>query len=148
MEKQIRHSIFFPQQPEQVWEFITDAELIAQWLMPNDFKPLPGHEFTFRISPMPQFDFDGIVYCKVLEIAAPHKLSYSWKGGPGDGSTNLDSVVTITLSPKEKGTEMTLVHDRFKVLENLRIFDAMDKGWLQNMHKMAAGLQARHQTVS
>lgn len=148
MEKQISHSIFFPQQPHQVWEFITDAELIAQWLMPNDFKPEPEYEFTFRISPMPQLDFDGIVYCKVLEIAAPHKLAYSWKAGPGDGSTNLDSVVTITLTPKEKGTQMTLVHDRFKVLENLAIFDSMNKGWLQNMNKMAAGLQTRHQTVS
>ncbi len=39
-----------------------------------------------------ELDFDGIFYCRVLEVSPFKKLSYSWKGGPGDGSITIDSV--------------------------------------------------------
>jgi uncharacterized protein YndB with AHSA1/START domain len=68
MSKSIKHTIQYSQKLEAVWEFLTKADLIAQWLMQNDFKPIVGHEFQFRHSPMPNYGFDGFVYCKVLEI--------------------------------------------------------------------------------
>ena len=44
---------------EQVWRALTDPDLLARWLMPNDFKPVVGHQFTFRTEPVPQHGFDG-----------------------------------------------------------------------------------------
>jgi uncharacterized protein YndB with AHSA1/START domain len=39
---------FLSQPPGRVWQALTDSALLARWLMPNDFKPVIGHAFTFR----------------------------------------------------------------------------------------------------
>ncbi len=136
MAQSIKHQLFFPHPPEAVWEYLTNAELMGLWLMKNDFRPIIGHEFTFRAGPMPAFDFDGTMHCKVLEIVPFKKLSYSWKLGPGDGTFNVDSVVRWELRPKDNGTELLLHHGDFAILKHMGIFDAMNTGWLQNMHKI------------
>jgi len=142
MAARIKHQLFFQHSPEAVWEYLTNAELMELWLMKNDFQPAVGHEFTFRSNPVPSLDFDGIVYCKVLEVELFKKLSYSWKLGPGDGSINVDSVVRWKLQPKDKGTELLLDHGDFAILKNIGIFDAMNVGWLKNMQKIAENLNA------
>ena len=148
MAASIKHQLFFPHPPESVWEYLTNAELMELWLMKNDFQPIVGHEFQFRVNPIPSLDFDGIVYCEVLEIVPFKKLSYSWKLGPGDGSINVDSVVRWELQPIDKGTELLLDHGGFAILENTGIFNAMDKGWLENMHKIATHLnETNHQKI-
>ncbi len=142
MATSIKHQLFFSHPPKAVWEYLTNAGLMELWLMKNDFIPVEGHEFTFRSKPVPSLDFDGIVYCKVLEIVPFERLSYSWKIGPGDGTTNVDSVVRWQLQPKDNGTELILNHSDFAILKNTGIFDAMNIGWLQNMHKIAEHLNA------
>jgi len=135
MSKSIKHTIHYSHKAEAVWEYLTKSELIAQWLMPNDFKPVVGSEFQFRHACLPEYNLDGIVYCKVLEIIPFKKLSYSWKAGSGNGSIILDSLVTITLTEKGNGTEMTLQHDGFTSLNN-SLFSIMDQGWLKNIQKI------------
>jgi uncharacterized protein YndB with AHSA1/START domain len=146
MNRTIQHTIFYAHSTELVWNYLTQSELMAQWLMENDFRLQLGHEFQFRIRPIPDFEFDGIVHCRVLEIIPHKKLSYSWKGGPGDGSTNLDSVVTWTLTSKDGGTEVSLVHSG--LIENLGIFNAMREGWLKNMQKIGALISPGVQNTS
>jgi|SRR6185437_670936 len=143
MAARIKHQLFFRHPPSAVWEYLTNAELMELWLMKNDFKPVAGHEFTFRIGPKPSLDFDGIVYCKVLEIVPYKKLSYSWKLGPGDGTINVDSVVRWELQPKDNGTELLLDHGDFVVMKNLALFNGMQTGWLKNMQKIAENLDAK-----
>ena len=142
MATSINHQFFFPHPPEKVWEYLTNAELMKQWLMPNDFHPIVGHEFQFRTNPKPKFDFDGIVYCKVLEINPFKTLSYSWKCGPGEGKIILDSVVVWTLQSKNNGTELLLEHSGFSKIENFNLYTAMTDGWLTNIHKIAERLNA------
>ncbi|MBV7529866.1 SRPBCC domain-containing protein [Chitinophaga sp. sic0106] len=132
----IRHTYFYQQAPAAVWAYLTEAELLAQWLMPNDFRPEIGHEFTFRTRPMPAFDFDGIVYCKVLELQPYKRLSYSWKGGPRPGEITLDTLVEWELHEKDNGTELRLNHSGFQD-RNTMIFGIMDGGWLKNMGEIA-----------
>jgi uncharacterized protein YndB with AHSA1/START domain len=149
MAASIKHQLFFPHPPAAVWEYLTNAELMELWLMKSDFQPIEGHEFNFRVNPMPSFDFDGIIYCKVLEIVPFKKLSYSWKLGPGDGTINVDSVVRWELQPKDNGTELILNHGDFAILENLGIFNAMNEGWLKNIHKIADLLnETNHDTTN
>jgi len=149
MAASIKHQLFFPHPPTAVWEYLTNAELMELWLMKSDFQPVMGHEFQFRVNPIPSLDFDGIVYCKVLEIVPFKKLSYSWKLGPGDGITNVDSVVRWELQPTDKGTELLLDHGNFTILKNASIFDAMNKGWLDNMHKILNRLnETNHGTTN
>jgi uncharacterized protein YndB with AHSA1/START domain len=135
MQRAIKQQWFFPHPVEDVWEFLTNPELLAQWLMKNDFKPVVGHQFTFltksRINPA----FDGIIFCEVLEIVPLKRLSYSWKGGPHKGKITLDSVVTWRLTPTEKGTELLLEHTGFKGVKNFLAYLIMNKGWASIIRK-------------
>ena len=149
MAKSIRQQYFFPHPPEVVWEYLTNAELMGLWLMKNDFQPIIGHDFQFRTGPIPSLNYDGIFYCKVLEIIPFKKLSYSWKGGPGEGKIALDSVVVWKLEPKDKGTELFLEHSGFSEVENLAIYNGMTGGWLQNIQKLADHINtAKHGTTN
>jgi uncharacterized protein YndB with AHSA1/START domain len=104
--------------------------------MKNDFQPIVGFDFQFLIKPIPSLDFDGICYCKVLEIVPFKKLSYSWKGGPGKGEITLDTVVVWRLEPTEKGTELFLEHSGFGKLENVNFFAGMNDGWIKQVQKI------------
>ena len=142
MDKSINHRVFFAHPPQDVWHYLTDSEMMSLWLMKNNFQLIKDHEFQFRTKPLPQFDFNGIAYCKVLEIVPLKKLVYSWKGGPGNGVFSLDSVVEWTLVEKDNGTELILVHSGFKDTTNVLIYDAMNAGWLKNMHKIDESLNS------
>src|SRR5262249_37620569 len=65
-ERAIRLDEFLAHPPARVWRALTDPDLLARWLMPNDFRPAAGHRFTFRTDPRP--GFDGIVHCEVLTL--------------------------------------------------------------------------------
>ncbi|MES2277166.1 MAG: SRPBCC domain-containing protein [Bacteroidota bacterium] len=142
MAKIIKHQFFFPHPPEAVWEYLTKSELMAQWLMKNDFQPIVGHDFQFRSGPIPSLNFDGIFYCKVLVVDPFTKLSYSWKSGPGEGKITLESVVIWKLEPKDKGTEVFLEHSGFAKKENLDFYNGLLHGWLEKFDKIANLLNA------
>jgi uncharacterized protein YndB with AHSA1/START domain len=79
MSRGLHFEFIYKHSPQRVWRALTDSAAIARWLMPNDFQPVVGHKFQLRTKPRP--GFDGIVKCEVLEMDAPRRLSYSWKGG-------------------------------------------------------------------
>jgi uncharacterized protein YndB with AHSA1/START domain len=133
MKKMIKYNWFFEQSPETVWKYLTTSELIAQWLMKNDFELVLGRKFMFRANPHPDLEFDGNVYCEILEINPMKKLVYSWKSGDGEGKINVDSLVTWILIPKNGGTELILEHSGLDDLKNVMLFQAMNKGWDENV---------------
>ena len=135
MQTEIKNEWIYEQSPTEVWEYLTQAELIALWLMPNNFEPILGHEFQFTTKPIPSLDLDGIFPCKVLEIVPQQKLVYSWKGGSGNGVFTLDTIVEWTLEQIDKGTKLSLKQYGFKD-SNISIFQAMTGGWNQNVIKM------------
>ena len=96
-----------PHPPQKVWRALTDPVLLAEWLLPvTDLTLEPGTEFTFRTQPYP--GWDGTVNCRLLEIDAHRKLSYTWS------VPFLDTVVTFTLTPTASGTRLSLVQSGFK----------------------------------
>jgi uncharacterized protein YndB with AHSA1/START domain len=128
----------FPHSPEKVWRALTETDLIILWLMSNDFRPVVGHSFTFRVStPCPSSGkWDGIVHGRVLECAPLRRLSYSWKtsrsrfnDGPVSG---LDTVVTWSLERTKGGTLLRLVHEGFRS-ENASAFDILRGGWAEKI---------------
>ncbi len=133
MTRAIKHSWFFPHPPEDVWECLVNPTLLGEWLMKNDFQPVVGHSFQLHSKPNPFWD--GTVYCEVLEIVPMQKLSFSWKGGPRKGEITLDSVVTWTITPKGKGTELQLEHTGFNGLRNYLPSLIMNKGWKTGIAK-------------
>ena len=137
MSKIIKHQFFFPHPAETVWEYLTKPELMEQWLMKNDFQPIIGFDFQFQTKPIPSLDFDGICYCRVLEIVPFKKLSYSWKCGPGEGKITLDSIVVWKLQPTDKGTEVFLEHSGFAKEENLDFYNGFMHGWVEKLNNIA-----------
>ena len=112
--------------PTQVWRALTEPSLLSQWLMQNDIQPLVGHKFNFHARPMG--DWNGIVYCEVLEADEPNKLVYTWQGGTDEDSKRLDTTVTWTLSPTPTGgTLLNLVHHGFQPDDYA--FQIMGQGW-------------------
>jgi uncharacterized protein YndB with AHSA1/START domain len=144
MKRSINHQFSFAHPPEKVWDYLTKPELMAQWLMKNDFQPIVGYDFQFRTGPIPSLDFDGICYCKVLEVVPFKRLSYSWKCGPGEGKITLESVVIWKLQPTEKGTDLFLEHSGFEREENLSFFNGLSHGWQEKLPKIDALLNAAH----
>jgi uncharacterized protein YndB with AHSA1/START domain len=136
MTKIIKHEFFFQHPTEAVWEYLTTSELMEQWLMKNNFQPVVGADFQFRTGPIPSLDFDGIFYCKVLEIVPLKKLSYTWQSGPGNGEITLDSVVTWKLEAKDKGTMLFLEHSGFAKEENLNFYKGLTDGWVEKFNKI------------
>src|SRR3984957_10620471 len=84
-----------PHPPEKIWRALTQSPLIEEWLMKNDFQPVVGHRFSFRATPVP--NWNGIVDCEVLAVEPNSRLSYTW------GSMGMKSVVAWTLTPTSGG---------------------------------------------
>jgi uncharacterized protein YndB with AHSA1/START domain len=112
----------FNHRPEKVWRALTDPELLAEWLLPVlDLQLQPGAAFTFKTQPYP--GWDGTVKCRMLEIEAQRKLSYTWVVGD-----MLDTVVTFTLTPTASGTRLSLVQSGFKA-DQKQNFGGARYGW-------------------
>lgn len=95
----------YPHSTEKVWRALTEGQLIAQWLMKNDFEAEVGHKFQFRADPVP--NWNGIIDCEVLAVEPMKRLSYSWT------SFGLGTVVVFTLSPAEGGTRVRMEQSGF-----------------------------------
>jgi uncharacterized protein YndB with AHSA1/START domain len=105
--------------------------------METDMPTERGRAFTFRAKPMPHWD--GIVHSEILDMDPPRRLSYAWKGGPGNSV--LDTVVTWTLVPVDGGTRLELVHSGFKP-EHGKAFGGAKFGWERNVGTGLAGVLA------
>jgi uncharacterized protein YndB with AHSA1/START domain len=116
---------FLAHPPVRVWRALTDPELLARWLMPNDFKLEVGHRFTFQTTPMPWAKFDGTVKCEVLDFETERMLLISWVGG------TLDTTVTWRLVPEGHGTRVFVEHTGFDLDDPIHAlaFKNMGSGW-------------------
>ncbi|MES2680856.1 MAG: SRPBCC domain-containing protein [Bacteroidota bacterium] len=133
MKRDLKLEWLYPNTSDEVWHCLTDPELIAQWLMPNDFKLLVGHRFQFRSKPVP--GWSGIVDCEVIEIVPNQKLSYTWVSGARAGSKNIDTLVTWKLTPEKNGTRLVLEHTGFKGFRAWLISYMMGSGWKSGIAK-------------
>ncbi|MBX3258817.1 MAG: SRPBCC domain-containing protein [Labilithrix sp.] len=107
--------------PDKVWRALTDPTLLVEWLLPVvDLRLEPGAAFTFKAQPQP--GWDGLVNCRMLEIEAHRRLSYTWVVG------DMDTVVTFTLTPTASGTRLSLVHTGFKP-DQKQNFGGARYGW-------------------
>ncbi|MFJ8071426.1 SRPBCC domain-containing protein [Peribacillus sp. NPDC096447] len=133
----IKKTIILEAPIQKVWDTVSTSEGIASWFMPNDFQPKVGHEFHVQ-SPF------GPSPCKVMELDAPHRLSFSWDT---DGW-----FISFILKELDGKTEFTLIHGGWKEPETILpkpnekssvIRDRMNHGWEQivnqNLKKAVEG---------
>ena len=123
-----------PHPPEKIWRALTQAPLIKEWLMDNDFQPVVGHNFTLRSTPMP--NWNGIVECQVLIVEPNKKLSYSW------GALGLGSVVVFTLAATNGGTLVRMEQSGFRPDQEAN-YQGATYGWrkfIGGLERVVAGL--------
>src|SRR6476620_8288491 len=90
-----------PHPAEKIGRALTQPHLIEEWLMKNDFKPIVDHKFNLSAD-------RGAVDCQVLEVEPNKTLSYSW------AAKGLENVVTWTLAPTSKGTNLRMEQSGFR----------------------------------
>ena len=95
----------FAHRPEKVWRALTERDLIAQWLMENDFQLEVGRRFQLRSQAMP--GWDGVIDCEVLVAEPYERLSYSW------GTMGMQNAVAWTLTATPGGTLVRMEQSGF-----------------------------------
>jgi uncharacterized protein YndB with AHSA1/START domain len=100
--------------PEEVWEALTNPELMAQWSGQRA-------EYAANVG-SPYKLFDDYVVGEIVEADAPSRLTQTWK--PNDWTVE-DSIVSFTLTPVEGGTRVDLVHENVDPGD----YEGTNKGW-------------------
>ena len=124
-----------PYPPEKIWRALTEGPLIKEWLMDNDFQPVVGHGFSFRSTPVP--NWDGVINSEVLVVEASKKLSYTW------GTMGMESVVVWTLVPTSGGTLLRMEQSGFGSDQDAA-YKGATYGWnkfIGNMERVIGGLE-------
>ena len=117
----------FPHPPEKLWRALTQSDLLAQWLLANDFEPIPGRSFQLRSEPVPYWD--GIIHCQLLVLDPLKSLSYTWS------TLGVDTVVLFTLTPTGTGTHLRLEHSGFRP-DNPAAYKGATYGWQNFLSKL------------
>ncbi len=118
-----------PYPPERIWRALTQPELIEDWLMKNDFKPVVGHSFNLR------GDWGGVLDCEVLAVEPNRTLCYAWNFAHDDAAYNLQSVVTFTLTPTSTGTHLRMEQTGFRP-EQKQAYQGASYGWQEFLGKL------------
>ncbi len=124
-----------PYPPEKIWRALTEGSLIKEWLMDNDFQPVVGHAFSFRSTPVP--NWNGVIDSEVLVVEPHKKLSYSW------GTMGMESVVVWTLVPTSGGTLLRMEQSGFGSDQDAA-YKGATYGWnkfIGNMERVVGGLE-------
>jgi uncharacterized protein YndB with AHSA1/START domain len=130
IEKELPHS------PEKIWRALTQGPLIKQWLMDNDLQPVVGHRFSFRSTPVS--NWNGVIDSEVLVVEPNKKLSYSWN------TLGLESVVVWTLAATSGGTLVRIEHSGFGP-DQEAAYKGANYGWqkfIGGLERVVAGLPA------
>ncbi|AXK36030.1 SRPBCC domain-containing protein [Streptomyces armeniacus] len=127
----LRLDQFLPHPPAKVWRALTEPGLIAQWMMPGDFRLEVGHRYTMQGMAMPSTGFSGTVQAEVLAYETEKMLRVSWLDANPGPDTNADWTITWTLEPEGNGTRLFLLHEGFDPDNALqqRARSIMDGGW-------------------
>jgi uncharacterized protein YndB with AHSA1/START domain len=115
LERRLPHAL------DKVWRALTQSELIADWLMPNDFEPVVGKAFTLRTNPTPHWN--GIVTGEVLAVEPMSRLVYSW----------YNMTVTLTLTPEPDGVLLRMEQAGFK---DDNAYNGAQFGWTRFLGKL------------
>jgi uncharacterized protein YndB with AHSA1/START domain len=116
-----------PHPPEKIWRALTESQLIADWLMQNDFAPVVGRRFHFRAKPIPNM-WNGVTDSEVLAVEPPHRLVYSWNASGEEAQDGLKTIVTWTLIVEAGGTRVRMEQAGFRPQDEGG-FRSMGGGW-------------------
>lgn len=122
---------FYPHPVATVWQALTDPAAIAQWLMPCDFQPVPGHRFVIRGNATE--NWRGFTRCQVLTVDAPSLMEWLWESADIEEPTR----VSFRLQAVEGGTRLLLHHTGTTLTEDI---ESLSEGWPLKLRHLEAYL--------
>lgn len=126
---QICKRVFYPHPPEAVWAALTDPAALAEWLMPNDFRPVVGHRFRFACDPCPG-PIGNVTQCEVLALDPPRRMLWSWHMSTKAGLRPAQPLlIEWTLTEHEGGTRLTLRQSAYDGPRPWMVRFMMTIGW-------------------
>ncbi|HZQ10656.1 MAG TPA: SRPBCC domain-containing protein [Anaerolineae bacterium] len=110
----IEQSYVINASPEQVWQALTDPEIMAQWSgQPAQYDARVGGNYRL---------WTDYVTGQVIECDPPNRLAQTWR--PNDWTIE-NSVVSFTLTPTDNGTQFDLLHENVQPED----YDGTSEGW-------------------
>lgn len=95
----LRVAQFLAHPPAKVWRALTEPALLAQWLMPGDFRLEVGHRFTMTALPRPGTNFSGTVQAEVLAYETERMLQLRWRDASAAPDNSPSTEATDPTSP-------------------------------------------------
>ena len=129
VERRVPHSL------DKVWRALTQGPLLEAWLMANDFEPVVGHRFTFRMPAMP--GWNGVTDGEVLSVVPNEELSYTWNASGDEAADGLKTVVTWTLEQQADGVLVRMAQSGFRPQDQRNEMGAK-YGWERNLGRLEA----------
>jgi uncharacterized protein YndB with AHSA1/START domain len=117
--------IFINAAPEAVWRHLEDPDLLAGWLMRNNFQARPGTDFEFW-KPA-SGEWDGTISSRLVEFDPPRRMSFTWN----TNTIGSDTLVTIELEADGEGTKLRLLHTNWEqaIGDKARHHESHSAGW-------------------
>jgi uncharacterized protein YndB with AHSA1/START domain len=127
--------------PEQVFGAFADARLVSRWLSPSPEITLTLLEFDFREGGAYRFAYRvpdrGIVIVGGVYrlIEPPAKIVFSWVIEPPDEHADVESEVTVTITPNGSATDLLIRHEK---LGRTGAVERHAAGWHGALDQLAA----------
>lgn len=103
--------------PELVFRAMVDPSTVPRWLCPSAEIRLDVLEIDLRVGGAYRFSYvdkDGrsrsVVHGRYLIIEAPQRLAFTWTWEPPDPDAGVETLVTLDVSARNGGTEVTVTH--------------------------------------
>lgn len=124
----------YPHSIGKVWNTITNRKALGQWLMENDFEPVPGSSFRMWCE-----DGKGgtdTFLCEIVAFEPPARMVWSWvlDGRQAGGATRVE----FRLEEVDGGTRLTLRHSGDRDPETI---EGLKGGWPVKLDQLEQALR-------
>ena len=135
VERELLHSV------RSVWSALTQRALLRKWLMENDFEPVLGRRFSFRVAPFPHWD--GVTVCQVVTVEANRCLAYTWNASCHQAMRGLEYLVTWTLAATKQGALVRVEQSGLR-LEDESVSSGAKSSWMRYVGALERVLNRPH----
>ena len=134
----IDKKIFINAAPEAVWRHLENPDLLAGWLMRNNFQARSGTDF--EVWKPASGEWDGTISSHLVEFDPPRRMSFTWNAN----TIGSDTLVTIELDRHGEGTQLRLLHTNWEqaIGDHARHHDSHSTGWDDHLWVLCKQVEA------
>ena len=133
--KLVEKRLFIAASPSRIYELLTDADRLVEWMAPRaELDPTPGGRLTWT-----HHNGDSVIG-EFVELVPDRRIVFTFGWDRADvGVPPGSTTVEITLHPRDRGTELRLVHTGLAG----PMADAHRGGWDNYLSRLGAVAEGR-----